>query len=83
MQLLDNYKLNNIFMRTNLLITILLMTTVLLFCQCSKTEFEDFPSEELIENFPKTSKQLGLAVAKEINGTIRNLHKPAVSFAFE
>lgn len=81
MQLLDNYKLNNIFMRTNLLITILLMTTVLLFCQCSKTEFEDFPSEELIENFPKTSKQLGLAVAKEINGTIRNLHKQGVDYS--
>lgn len=68
-------------MKTNLLITILLMTTVLLFCQCSKTEFEDFSSKEQIENFPKTSKQFGLAVAKELNGTIRNLHKQGVDYS--
>lgn len=68
-------------MKTNLLITILLLATVLMFCQCSKTEFEDISNKEQIENFPETSKQFGLAVAKELNGTIRNLHKQGVDYS--
>lgn len=67
-------------MKTNLFSTILLMATVLLFCQCTKTEFDDFPKEEKMENLPESSKQLGLAVAKELNTTIRNLHKQGVDY---
>lgn len=68
-------------MKTNFLSTILLMVIVLLFCQCTKTEFDDFSKEERMENLPESSKQLGLAVAAELNATVRNLHKQGIDYS--
>lgn len=68
-------------MRTNLFSSILLMAVVTLFCQCSKTEFNNFSDVEQMENVPETSKQFGLSVAKELNVTIRNLHKQGVDYS--
>lgn len=68
-------------MRTNLFSSILLTAVVMLFCQCSKTELDNFSDVEQMENVPETSRQLGLSVAKELNVTIRNLHKQGVDYS--
>lgn len=68
-------------MRTNLFSSILLTAVVTLFCQCSKTEFHNFFDAEQMENIPETSKRLGLSVAKELNVTIRNLHKQGIDYS--
>lgn len=69
-------------MKKNLSIAVLLATTILLFCQCSETEFEtDYATKEQEVNFPDAARQFGLTVAKELNGAIRNLHKKGADYS--
>lgn len=73
--------LNN-FMRIKIL-TLFLSLSIIIFCYCSSDldEFNRFRQIEYRENWPETSKQLGQGVAKELNITIRNLHKQGVDYS--
>lgn len=68
-------------MKINLFITFLFTAIILLLCQCSRTEFDDLSTEKQKANFPEVAKQFGLAVAKELNETVRNLHKKGTDYS--
>ncbi|MBQ8282181.1 MAG: hypothetical protein IJZ01_01215 [Paraprevotella sp.] len=66
-------------MRRKSFYSILLFTFCILFCQCNNTDFD--VEKQTIIKWPETSKQLGLAVAKELSSTIKILHKKGTDYS--
>lgn len=69
------------FMKPKVLLSMLVMAAVILLNQCTYPEFDSFSDEEQLDKLPESSKQFGLSVAKELNATIRNLHKQGVDYS--